>query len=154
MRYPKGSEWRKWDLHFHTPSSYDYKDKSVTDDEIIESLKKEEIVAVAITDHHFIDSDRIKKLKALSGDDITIFPGIEFCGDSRGKEPIHFIGIFPEDSDIDYIWGEIKSKTEIASQRQEGKKDNEIYYDFNMYFLGLVILLATLLSMKNVPPVL
>jgi len=20
----RGSDWRKWDLHFHTPSSYDY----------------------------------------------------------------------------------------------------------------------------------
>ena len=26
----KGSEWRIWDLHLHTPASYDYKDKSVT----------------------------------------------------------------------------------------------------------------------------
>lgn len=25
----RGSEWRIWDLHFHTPSSYDYKDNSV-----------------------------------------------------------------------------------------------------------------------------
>ena len=34
------------------------------------------------------------------------------------------------------------------------KKANEIYDDFNGYFLGVVILLATLLSMKKVPPVL
>ena len=26
----RGSEWRIWDLHFHTPASYDYKNKSVT----------------------------------------------------------------------------------------------------------------------------
>ena len=25
----RGSEWRIWDLHFHTPSSYDYQDRSV-----------------------------------------------------------------------------------------------------------------------------
>lgn len=30
-KYPKGAEWQKWDLHLHTPSSYDYKDKSITD---------------------------------------------------------------------------------------------------------------------------
>ncbi len=24
----RGCEWRKWDLHFHTPSSFDYRDKS------------------------------------------------------------------------------------------------------------------------------
>lgn len=31
----RGSEWRIWDLHFHTPSSYDYKDKSVTNEDIV-----------------------------------------------------------------------------------------------------------------------
>jgi len=36
--YSKGAEWRKWDLHFHTPASFDYKDKSVTDEDIINTL--------------------------------------------------------------------------------------------------------------------
>jgi hypothetical protein len=27
---PRGSLWHRWDLHFHTPSSFDYHDKSVT----------------------------------------------------------------------------------------------------------------------------
>lgn len=30
----RGSEWRKWDLHIHTPSSYDYKDKSITNEDL------------------------------------------------------------------------------------------------------------------------
>ena len=34
----RGSEWRVWDLHFHTPSSYDYKDKSVTNEQLVEGL--------------------------------------------------------------------------------------------------------------------
>ena len=37
-KYPSGAEWRKWDLHLHTPSSYDYKDKNITDDDIIDKL--------------------------------------------------------------------------------------------------------------------
>ena len=40
-KYSRGSEWRKWDLHFHTPSSYDYKDNSVTNEDIINILKIE-----------------------------------------------------------------------------------------------------------------
>lgn len=131
-RYPRGSEWRKWDLHFHTPSSHDYDDKSVTNKELIDVLTEEGIEAVAITDHHFIDVGRIKSLKKIAGDTITIFPGIEFCSSSRGEEPVHFIGIFPEDCDIQYIWGEINSKADIAKKRQEGKKDNEIYCDLEM----------------------
>jgi len=125
--FSRGSEWGKWDLHFHTPSSTDYDDMSVTDQDIIDTLEKENIVAVAITDHHFIDVEKIKKLKEIALDKITIFPGIEFCSDSRGEEPIHFIGIFPDDSDFQFIWDEINSKANIAKQKKEGKKDNEIY---------------------------
>jgi disulfide oxidoreductase YuzD len=127
--YSRGSNWRKWDLHFHTPGIYDYEDKSVTNEEIIEALKKEEIRAVAITDHHFIDVQRIKKLKEIAGSDVVIFPGVEFCSSSRGKEPIHFIGIFPEYCDIEYVWNEINSKSDIAKKKREGKKDDEIYCD-------------------------
>ncbi len=46
--YTRGSEWRRWDLHFHTPSSYDYKDKSVTNDQIITTLINNGISVVAI----------------------------------------------------------------------------------------------------------
>jgi len=31
--YTRGSKWRRWDLHLHTPSSYDYVDKSITNKE-------------------------------------------------------------------------------------------------------------------------
>ncbi|MEG2508810.1 hypothetical protein [Chryseobacterium sp.] len=46
----RGSEWRKWDLHFHTPSSYDYQDGSVTNQDIIDGLFANNISVVAITD--------------------------------------------------------------------------------------------------------
>lgn len=125
---PRGSLWRKWDLHLHTPSSYDYKNKSITNEEIIEKLSENNISVVAITDHHFIDVERIDKLKKLGKEkEITVLPGIEFCSESRGKEPIHFIGIFSDTSDISFIWNEINSKANIASQKQEGKKNNEIH---------------------------
>ncbi len=126
-RFSKGSEWRKWDLHFHTPSSYDYQNKSVGNDRIIEVLKENQINAVAITDHHIIDINRILELRKLAGDEITIFPGIELCSNSRGSEPIHFIGIFPENSDLDYIWGQLYNGADIASQEKSGRGNNEIY---------------------------
>lgn len=128
----RGSLWGKWDLHFHTPSSYDYKDMSVTDQQIIDGLLNTGVTAVAITDHHNIDVDRINSLKKIANDRITIFPGIEMCAESRGSDPIHFIGIFKEDADIDYIWGEIKSKAEILSQIQSGRSKNEIYCDLKV----------------------
>ena len=89
----RGSEWHKWDLHFHTPASYDYEDRSVTNDDIINGLLAKDVRVVAITDHHIIDVDRIKELQKIAADRITVLPGIEFLADARGKEPIHIIGI-------------------------------------------------------------
>jgi len=125
----RGSEWRKWDLHFHTPSSYDYKDKSVTNEKIIEVLKENNISLVAITDHHIIDVERITELQNLAGNDIKILTGIECCSGSRGKEPIHFIGIFPETNTerLEYIRDEILIKTNINEQKQNKRVDSEIY---------------------------
>ena len=48
----RGSLWYRWDLHFHTPSSFDYEDKSVTNQQIIDRLMTEGVRVVAITDHH------------------------------------------------------------------------------------------------------
>jgi predicted metal-dependent phosphoesterase TrpH len=64
-KYIRGSEWRKWDLHFHTPSSYDYKNKAITDEQLISKLKENDISVVAITDHHVIDAKRIRNLQSL-----------------------------------------------------------------------------------------
>lgn len=123
----RGSEWRKWDLHFHTPSSYDYKNKSVTNQELIDELLKNNLSVVAITDHHIIDIARINELKQIADERITILPGIEFLSDSRGKQPIHFIGIFPQNCNLDYVWGQLENRTAIKKINGEGKAFNEVY---------------------------
>ena len=125
-----GSEWKQWDLHFHTPSSYDYDDNSVTNEDIIDAMEKSDISAFAVTDHHEIDIQRYKELSALGqAKGITVLPGIEFLSDSRGSDPIHFIAIFSEDSDIDWIWGELQHRTELKKIHNEKKKHNEVYCD-------------------------
>lgn len=125
----RGSIWRQWDLHFHTPSSYDYEDSSVTNQNIIDGLIANNVSAVAITDHHVMDVARIRELQALAGNRITVFPGIEFLSDARGKEPVHIIGIFAENADIEYIWGQLENKTNIQNIKGEGKKIFEVYCD-------------------------
>lgn len=53
--FERGSEWRRWDLHLHTASSYDYEYKAEDCDEILsQKLKENNIAAVAITDHFVI----------------------------------------------------------------------------------------------------
>lgn len=125
----KGSEWHRWDLHFHTPSSYDYLDKSVTNDDIINGLVAAGVEVVAITDHHIIDVDRIQELRRIASDRITILPGIEFLSDARGKDPIHIIGIFPEDTDLENLWGYIKFHTHIQRIYSEGIDFDAVYND-------------------------
>lgn len=126
----RGSEWRKWDLHFHTPSSYDYGDKSVTNEKIIEVLHDNEISVVAITDHHLIDIKRIKDLQKLGeSKKITVLPGIEFLSDARGKVPVHFIAIFSEKSNLEFIWGQLENRTNISRIKGSSKKENEVYCD-------------------------
>jgi ABC-type lipoprotein export system ATPase subunit len=131
MKYdPSGSRWRKWDLHFHTPASFDYQAKSVTNDEIIAGLKIANVSAVAITDHHTMDVARIKILQKLGGDDLTVFPGIEFRSELGGSETVHFIGIFPEDCDVEMIWDKLKGKLDITSQDVAERGDDNIYVPF------------------------
>ena len=111
----KGAEWRKWDLHFHTQSSYDYKNKSITDQTIIDTLIQNNIEVVAITDHHIIDTVRIRNLQKLGQGKITVLPGIEFRAELGGSESIHFIGIFSEKSNIEDIWIKLQSGCEITA---------------------------------------
>ncbi len=127
--YQRGSEWRKWDLHFHTPSSYDYKDKSITDEKIIEELKANKIGVVAVTDHHFIDIERIKKLRELAGEDLTVLAGIELRSELGGSESIHFIGIFPENFDLNNIWTTLQGKFTNLLKHVSNRNDDKIYFD-------------------------
>jgi len=128
FKYPKGSEWRKWDLHFHTPSSFDYKDKSITNELIIKGLLDNKIKAVAITDHHKMDVVRIENIQTLAkSQQITVFPGIELTTDKGGSESIHIIGIFPEDIDIKTVWIKISGRLNITEKDIQKKGDNKIY---------------------------
>ncbi len=129
IKYPRGSEWRIWDLHFHTPSSYDCKTETTTDQQIIDKLKEKNIALVAITDHHKIDVHRIKHLQELASDDITILPGIELRSELGGHDPVHFIAIFPENSDIDTIWTKLQGLLNITEADINLKGNDKIYCD-------------------------
>ena len=125
-----GSTWRKWDLHLHTPSSYDYIDKSVTNQQIIDKLYSNQIEVVAITDHHIIDIARIRELQTLGKNKVIILPGIEFRSELGGSNSIHFIGIFPEDSDIEHIWIKIQSQCDLTKKAiKENGGNDKIHCD-------------------------
>jgi len=124
---PRGSLWNRWDLHVHTPSSFEYEDKSVTNKQIINCLVAAGLRAVAITDHHVIDVDRITELQKLGKGILTIFPGIELRSD-HGSSPIHYICIFPETCDLTHVWTTLQGQlglTQTAIIAKGG--DNKVY---------------------------
>lgn len=61
--FPKGAEWRKWDLHVHTPNSLVHHFKGDTDqqwEQFITDLESlpEEFKVIGINDYLFIDGYR------------------------------------------------------------------------------------------------
>jgi len=122
-------------LHFHSPSSYDYKNKSVSNQRIIDNLVDNEISLVSITDHHFIDiriiTDMIELGKAKN---ITVLPGIELRTDKGGSESVHIIGIFSDDGSIslETIWTKLSGKLGITEEEVNKKGDDKVYVNLEM----------------------
>lgn len=91
-KYPKGSEWRKWDLHIHTPASFHWNGQKFNGDpcspqnadlvdEMIHALNSAEPEVFAIMDYWTFDGWFALKHR-LAQDDApkltkTVFPGIE-----------------------------------------------------------------------------
>ena len=124
----KGSEWNRWDLHLHTRSSYDYRYKADNADDLLcDTLRKNDIKAVVITDHFKIDANRIKNLRSKAPD-IVFFPGVELRTD-KGAPNLHVILIFSEKIDV----ATLSSDFEAIMLRNKAKaKDNPqtIYWIF------------------------
>ena len=92
--YDRGSEWRRWDLHVHTPTSYTHEFKFINDgakrkdqgdiwEKYIEELEKiSNVSVIGITDYFTIDGykkvlEYRRKKGRLSNFDL-ILPNIEF----------------------------------------------------------------------------
>jgi predicted metal-dependent phosphoesterase TrpH len=114
-------------LHFHTPSSFDYANKAVTNEEIVAALTNVGIAAVAITDHHFIDVERIARLRELSGTDLTVFPAIELRTELGGHQSVHMIGIFSEKADASELWTQLQVKLDIMPATVSQKTDEKVW---------------------------
>jgi len=91
MKYPTGSEWRKWDLHIHTTAS----DGKATPTEVVEQAIAAGLNVIAVTDHHTVDNvDEVKRIASEKGG-LTVISGIEFRTE-LGAKSVHMIGLFPD----------------------------------------------------------
>ncbi len=91
MNDPRGSIWRKWDLHIHTPASFHWNggkrfcemteaEKEAALDEIAQKVKQSDIAAFGIMDYWTFDGYwAVRDHLASKGQasDRTIFPGME-----------------------------------------------------------------------------
>ena len=126
----RGSEWRKWDLHVHTASSFDYKYKENDADEVlVEAWKNQDIKAVAITDHFIIDANRIKHIRELVNDEITVFPGVELRTDKGGTN-IHVILIFDDKISIEELSRDFESIMLRQKAKPNQHSNENIYWDY------------------------
>jgi len=72
--YQRGSEWRKWDLHVHTPASFGYKGSY---DDLIKTLTSSEAEVIGINDYCTFDGyEEILKRGGIKGK--FVFPVVEF----------------------------------------------------------------------------
>ena len=93
--YPKGSEWRKWDLHVHTPESVLNNGFGANWDEYVKQLFTKalthSIAAIGITDYFTIEGYKKLKIEYLNNN--NKLKELEFSDDQI--ERIHQILILP-----------------------------------------------------------
>lgn len=100
-KYPKGSEWRLWDLHIHTPASYNYTggrfatmtaaEKSTAVTQIISNINESDVAAYAINDYWTFDGYLELRRAHEAGEVIkkTVFPAIELRIESASKHRLN-----------------------------------------------------------------
>ncbi|MDA2936576.1 PHP domain-containing protein [Patescibacteria group bacterium AH-259-L05] len=127
-KYPKGSKWRKWDLHVHTPASYDWGGGNITPDDLVDKAIKVGLKVIAITDHHSVGwLDAVGK--AGKKKDLVVLPGVELRTD-KGNKGVHIIGIFNEGVKAKFIYDKILSPLGLSDADVKSKGNEQIYCNY------------------------
>ena len=91
----RGSEWSKWDLHLHSPSSFLANEFNGLDiDTFVKTIKKQGLKVVGLTNYFKFADDEIEgddSIKAkLEAEGITVFPNLEFRFEQKNKDNEYF----------------------------------------------------------------
>lgn len=148
--FPKGSEWRIWDLHVHTPASVLSNGFGEDWDNYVQKLFKKaieyNISAIGITDYYLPEGykiikreylDKPEKMNALFSNDevnaiknIAIFSNIEFRltklvvgkeRDLKWNRKVNYHVILSDEIDIDLIESDFISQIKIAFDASIGE---------------------------------
>ncbi len=126
--FARGSEWRQWDFHVHTPGSFEWKggkrftqmtdvEKTASIDQMISALNKAEPTVFVLMDYWTFDGwFALKKRLSEKGApklNKKVFPGIELRLVSPTKYRLNAHVVFSDDvSDQDLL--NFKGKLEVA----------------------------------------
>jgi hypothetical protein len=102
MSYRKGLEFKRFDLHVHTPASSDaYKEGRPTPEEIVEAAAAAGLAGIAVTDHQ--TGAWIDQVKAAGNSrGVVVFPGVELLVNG-GKGGVHLIVLFDVDKTSEHV---------------------------------------------------
>ena len=99
-KYP-GLQFKKFDLHVHTPASHDFDDKGATPEDVVKEALDKDLKGIAVVDHHTGENiDAIKE--AANQTPLVIFPGVEICC-AGGERGIHVIALLDVDKETKHI---------------------------------------------------
>lgn len=106
--YPKGSQWRLWDLHIHTPASYNFNGqrfatmtpaaKAAAITQIIANINNSDVAAYAINDYWTFDGYLDLRRAHEAGETIhkTVFPAIELRIESASEARLNIHVVFSD----------------------------------------------------------
>lgn len=138
MNDPKGSLWRKWDLHVHTPASivHGYGNSGSEWDDFIADLEAlpPEIKVLGINDYLFIDGyERLideKRYKGRLTNIDALFPVVEFriskfAGvEFRNTKRINLHVIFSDELEVDSIKAQFLSALQQSYRLSHGVEED------------------------------
>lgn len=85
MKINRGSEWRKWDLHIHSP--YTFLNKySCSDEDFIKAILDNKISCIGLTNYFKFDEKEYELKEKLESNGITTFLNLELRLDYQNKE--------------------------------------------------------------------
>ncbi len=133
MDINRGSEWKKWDLHIHSPYTHLNKYSS-TDEEFVSKIKEHNIAVVGLTNYFNFTDEEYTLKEEITREGVTVFLNLELRLSYQNKEDdcsdIHIIfdnnltadniKDFLTNLKVNYNGTEIKAKD--ISDQEEFKK--------------------------------
>ena len=107
----RGSIWRKWDLHIHSPLTFlsnEYKNKGETVDQFVNKIVASEISVIGLTNYFRFDERELTEIRdKLKAKGIVVFPNIELRINQPNKdgETINLHILFSNKTPIEKIRG-------------------------------------------------